>query len=75
MFAVAACTTCANLTDGPLNEFELPFSRQQIGDILGVTIETVSRQMTRMKRDGILDLPTRRSVRILDRQALMDMAG
>lgn len=67
--------TCANPNDGPLDEFELPFSRQQIGDILGVTIETVSRQMTRLKRDGILDLPTRRSVKILDRPALEVMAG
>lgn len=67
--------TCSAPQDGPLNEFDLPFSRQQIGDILGVTIETVSRQMTRMKREGILDLPTRRTVRILDRQALVDMAG
>lgn len=61
--------------NGALEEFDLPFSRQQIGDILGVTIETVSRQMTRMKRDGILDLPTRRTVRILDRGALEAMAG
>lgn len=68
-------SACSTPHSGPLDEFDLPFSRQQIGDILGVTIETVSRQMTRMKRDGILDLPTRRTVRILDRQALVDMAG
>ena len=68
-------STCSTPHDGPLQEFELPFSRQQIGDILGVTIETVSRQMTRLKRDGVLDLPTRRSVRILDRAALQAMAG
>jgi len=67
--------TCAGPHDGPLDLFELPFSRQQIGDILGVTIETVSRQMTRLKRDGILDLPNRRSVKILDRDALEAMAG
>jgi len=67
--------TCEAPQDGPLDEFELPFSRQQIGDILGVTIETVSRQMTRMKRDGILDLPTRRTVKIVDRAALEMIAG
>jgi CRP/FNR family transcriptional regulator len=67
--------TCETPHDGPLDEFDLPFSRQQIGDILGVTIETVSRQMTRMKRDGILDLPTRRTVKIIDRAALEMMAG
>jgi len=66
---------CAAPQDGPLDTFDLPFSRQQIGDILGLTIETVSRQMTRLKRDGVLDLPTRRTVTILDRQALEAMAG
>lgn len=68
-------SNCETPSDEPLDQFELPFSRQQIGDILGVTIETVSRQMTRLKREGILDLPNRRSVSILDRQALEYMAG
>ena len=67
--------TCATPDGAPLDAFDLPFSRQQIGDILGLTIETVSRQMTRLKRAGILDLPTRRSVRIRDRRALESIAG
>ncbi len=66
---------CEAPQDGALEEFDLPFSRQQIGDILGLTIETVSRQMTRLKRDGMIDLPTRRRVKIIDRFALEDMAG
>jgi len=59
----------------PLDRFDLPFSRQQIGDVLGLTIETVSRQMTRLKRDGVIDLPTRRAVQILDREELQALAG
>ena len=55
--------------------FELPFTRQQIGDILGLTIETVSRQMTQLRRDGIIDLPTRREVVIKDHGALEAIAG
>jgi len=50
--------------------FTLPFSRQQIADVLGLTIETVSRQFTRLKGDGVIDLPSRREVTILDRAAL-----
>jgi CRP/FNR family transcriptional regulator len=65
---------CEDKTDKPLDEFELPFSRQQVGDILGLTIETVSRQMTKLKRDEIIDLPTRRAVTIRDRRALQAMA-
>jgi CRP/FNR family transcriptional regulator len=55
--------------------FVLPFSRQQIADVLGLTIETVSRQFTRMKDDGIIALVSRREVQILDRAALEAEAG
>ncbi|MDD3799352.1 MAG: Crp/Fnr family transcriptional regulator [Novosphingobium sp.] len=56
-------------------EFDLPFSRQQVADVLGLTIETVSRQFTKLKNDGVIDLPSRRTVRILDREELEDRAG
>lgn len=59
----------------PLEQFELPFSRQQVADILGLTIETVSRQFTQLKRDGVIDLPSRRAVRIVDRELLEFQAG
>ncbi|EQB12508.1 MULTISPECIES: Crp/Fnr family transcriptional regulator [Sphingobium] len=48
----------------------LPLSRQQIADILGITIETVSRQLTEMKRDGFIDLVGRRGVRPVNMAAL-----
>lgn len=54
---------------------DLPVSRQQIADVLGLTIETVSRQFTRLKSDGIIDLPSRREVLIHDRFALAAEAG
>jgi CRP/FNR family transcriptional regulator, anaerobic regulatory protein len=53
----------------------LPFSRQQIADVLGLTIETVSRQLTRLRQTGVIDLPSRRKVVILDPKALADAAG
>ena len=55
--------------------FELPFGRQQIADILGLTIETTSRQLTKMRADGLLDLPSRREIVINDRAAVEMMAG
>jgi len=54
---------------------DLPVSRQQIADVLGLTIETVSRQFTRLKADGVIDLPSRREVVIRDRGALVAEAG
>lgn len=66
---------CEAPASGALDNFDLPFSRQQVADILGLTIETVSRQMTKLKRDGVIDLPSRRAVIIRDRATLEDLAG
>lgn len=53
----------------------LPFSRQQIADVLGLTIETVSRQFTRLRNEGVIDIPSRREVTILDLETLVAEAG
>ena len=66
---------CLDAPDQPLRRFALPFSRQQVADVLGLTIETVSRQFTRLKADGISDLPSRREVVIIDREGLAAEAG
>ena len=55
--------------------FELPFGRQDIADLLGLTIETVSRQITRLRDEGIIDTPDRRSVIVLDMEALEASGG
>ncbi len=60
---------------GPAKRFSLPFSRQQVADVLGLTIETVSRQFTKLKNDGVIELPSRREVEIIDRPALLALAG
>lgn len=66
-------TTCS---DKDLSErFDLPLTRQQMADLLGLTIETVSRQLTRLRQAGIIDLPDRRGVVILDRAAMEVEAG
>ena len=59
----------------PAKRFALPFSRQQVADVLGLTIETVSRQFTKLKNDGVVELPSRREVEIVNRQALVALAG
>jgi CRP/FNR family transcriptional regulator len=60
---------------GPLDSFELPLDRQQIADVLGLTIETVSRQMSSLRAAGVIELPGRRSLHILDRAHLAALAG
>ena len=48
--------------------FRLPISRQEMADSLGLTIETVSRTMTRLKEEGFIALPTSHDV-VLTRPA------
>ncbi len=43
--------------------FTLPLSRAEIASFLGITIETVSRQMTLMKKRGVIELPASRDSR------------
>ena len=57
-----------------LNEFDLPMDRQQMGDVLGLTIETVSRQLTKLKDAEMIELPDRRRVVIKDRRRLEQLA-
>lgn len=54
---------------------ELPMGRAAIGEVLGLTIETVSRQMTALRLAGLIALPGGRAVRLLDRPGLHDLAG
>jgi len=37
-------------------EIELPFGRLDMADYLGLTVETVSREMTKLKRSGLISL-------------------
>ena len=51
------------------NEFLMRMSRAEIGNYLGMTLETVSRLFSRLARDGLIEVH-QRSVRILDMDAL-----
>jgi CRP/FNR family transcriptional regulator len=46
--------------------FDLPLSRGEIADVLGLTIETVSRQMTRLRTAGLIALPGGRTIVVRD---------
>ncbi len=55
--------------------FDLPLTRGQMADVLGLTIETVSRQLTNLKGAGLIALPTGRGITILDHDGLHARAG
>jgi CRP/FNR family transcriptional regulator, nitrogen fixation regulation protein len=50
---------------------ELPMSRQDIADCLGLTIETVSRTLTHLEAKAAIALPTSRRVVLRNRKALI----
>ena len=51
-------------------EVELPMSRQDIADYLGLTIETVSRTLTILENNAAIALPSSRRIVLRDRAAL-----
>jgi CRP-like cAMP-binding protein len=54
--------------------FRLPLSRQEMADQLGLTIETVSRTMTRLREEGFIALPTPHDVVLLHPAGLAALA-
>src|SRR5215510_4736566 len=50
--------------------FELPMTRTDIGDFLGLTIETVSRTFSKLKQIGLIELPCSNQVRLCDLEKL-----
>jgi CRP-like cAMP-binding protein len=54
--------------------FRLPISRQEMADQLGLTIETVSRTMTRLKQEGFIALPTSHDVVLTRPAQLVELA-
>ncbi len=55
--------------------FDLPLTREEMADYLGLTLETVSRQISALKRDEVIGLEGKRRVRIPDFERLMEETG
>ncbi|MCY4335442.1 MAG: Crp/Fnr family transcriptional regulator [Litoreibacter sp.] len=53
----------------------LPLTREEIANFLGLTLETVSRQLSAMKKEKILTFSDRRNFTILDLDALQEATG
>ena len=53
----------------------LPLSRGDIANYLGLTLETVSRQIGKLKADGILEFADKRQFRVIDMERLQKATG
>ena len=52
------------------NAVDLPMSRTDIADHLGLTIETVSRSFTQLERQAVIGLPSPRRIVLSNKDAL-----
>lgn len=57
-----------------VTSIDLPMSRREIADNLGLTLETVSRQFTELREQGVIDTKGRSEVSILSPHRLRDLA-
>jgi CRP/FNR family transcriptional regulator len=54
---------------------DVPMSRSDIADYLGLTMETVSRMLAKMKHDGIIALPCAARIELRNRRRLAELAA
>ncbi len=54
---------------------DLPLTREEMADYLGLTLETVSRQISALRKDGVISLAGNRQVTIPDFKRLLAEAG
>ena len=59
---------------GEIGNINLHLARYEIADYLGLTVETVSRMVGKLKEEGLLTLVGRNGVSILDRERLLQVA-
>jgi CRP/FNR family transcriptional regulator len=64
----------ASLVRGRMS-VELPLTRESMADYLGLTLETVSRQISALKNDGVIQLEGKRQVLIPSFDRLMAETG
>jgi CRP/FNR family transcriptional regulator len=61
-------------TDFRLSEINLPVTREDMADYLGMRLETVSRVLSDFKKSGLIDLPSPHIIKFNDMEALEDIA-
>lgn len=59
----------------PAREFDLVLTRGEIAALLGVTIETVSRQLTKLENEGVIERKNARGIRLKDAARLGKLAA
>ncbi|WP_320416530.1 MULTISPECIES: Crp/Fnr family transcriptional regulator [unclassified Rhizobium] len=74
LLLIASSVESAAKPQGQAVEFDLPMTRQEIADFLGLTIETVSRQLTRLRIDGVIRIVQARHI-VVDNPARLKICS
>ena len=70
-FAVAASDSSCHLA----SEFELPLTRGEIANMLGLTIETVSRKFGELEEIGAIKRKGKRGIELVNPALLHELSG
>lgn len=63
-------------TDRPWDQTHtLPLSREQMANFLGLTLETISRQLSKLRRSGVVTFVSQRQFVVEDEAALLHQSG
>lgn len=65
----------SRVQDTKISNLSLPLTRDEIADFLGLTLETVSRQLTALRKDGVIEFVDRRHFKVMDMAALQEATG
>jgi CRP/FNR family transcriptional regulator len=74
-FVLAMARAASDSPCHPNAAFDLPLSREEMAGVLGLTIETVSRQIGSLEAEGVLRREGRRGIRLLDPRRLEAIAA
>ncbi|WP_113912503.1 transcriptional regulator FnrL [Roseovarius dicentrarchi] len=77
LLAIIARRSALSKLSGSQGEavFDLPLTREAMSDYLGLTLETVSRQISALRRDNVITLRGKRHVTIPDFARLLNEGG
>ena len=60
---------------GERRSFDLPLRRSDVADFLGLTTETVSRHLTKLRKSGVIEIVSNRHFTIVDMARLKHRSG
>lgn len=75
LLVIIARRTGRKNDDGRGMVFDLPLTRVAMSDYLGLTLETVSRQITSLRKAGIISIENKRHITVPDFNKLVTASG